>query len=387
MKTQPPLYIVAARRTPQGRFLGKLSGYSSLDLAVSAAEATLEKIGAKYIDLTIVGNVLPPVLNVARQMALKVGVSQESPAFTTNMYCASGLQAMTLACDAIRLGNARVVLCGGTESMTNAPHFLPRSRQGLRLGDAKMVDSLLLGLSDPTIGETMTHTAQRLAEQGNISRDAQDTFAYRSHQKAIAAQEAGAFAEEIVALPELDRDEHPRADTTVEKLGGLRSVLGGESGITAGNASGINDAAAMLVVCDGETAEKHGWKPLAKIGAYTSTGCDPKTMGLGPVHAVRKLCATTNSKLSDFDCIELNEAFAAQALACLQHLEISSDDSRLNAHGGAIALGHPIGASGARLAVHLAHLAAKGSIRRGLASLCVGMGMGIAAVIEPVDAA
>ncbi len=376
------IYIVEAKRTPQGRFLGKLSGYSALDLGVHAASAVLQEIGTDKVDLTIVGNVLPPLCNVARQISLKTGVRQESPAYTVNMVCASGLHALTLACDAIRLGHASVVLCGGTESMSNAPHFVNGARHGFRLNNAVLEDSLLLGLSDPLIGETMTHTAERLAKQCGISREQQDEFALRSHQGAVAAWGRGAFDGEVVPMGGLERDEHPRADTTVEKLSSLKTVLGEGTTITAGNASGINDAAAMLVVCDGKTLRKHGWQPLAEVEVYTSTGCDPKTMGLGPVFATRKLCQTHGLKLNELDVIEINEAFAAQTLACVQQLEIAPNDPRLNPNGGGISMGHPVGASGARLAVHLARRIATGEITRGLATLCVGGGQGIAAVLK-----
>lgn len=384
MKTSP-VYIVAARRTPQGRFLGSLSGYTSLDLGLCAAKAALEEVDASVVDLTVVGNVLPPVLNVARQIALKAGVPQESPAFSVNMICASGLQAVSQGCDAIRLGHASVVLCGGTESMSNAPHQLNRSRQGNRLGDAKMVDTVLLGLSDPVIGESMTQTAERLALQGSISREAQDWYAFHSHRKAIYWEQQGVFNAEIVRLPELEKDEHPRADTTLEKLLNLKAVIGPEGTVTAGNASGINDGSAMLVLCSEEALRKHGWKPLAKVVACASAGCNPKTMGLGPVYATQKLLKKTGLHLREIDALEINEAFAAQVIACVQQMGIADDDPRLNVHGGAVALGHPIGTSGARLAVHMAHRIASGDVKRGIATLCVGGGMGIAALLESCD--
>ncbi len=385
MSTSPdPIVIVGAKRTPQGRLLGKLANYSALDLAVAAGKAALGEIPASAIDMTIVGNVLPPIINVSRQMSLLLGIREEAVSFTVNMACASGLKATTLAANALQLGEAEVVLCGGTESMSNAPHFLPRARAGYRLGDATVVDSLMLGLSDPSIGESMPQTAQRLAERFQISREDQDRFALASQQKAVTAQNENLFADELVALPELDRDEHPRADTTLERLASLKPVLGAGTSVTAGNASGINDGAAMLVLCKLSTAARNGWKPLARLSGYTDIGCDPKVMGEGPVHAIRKLLARQRRELTQFDAIEINEAFAAQALACLRQLEIDDCDPRVNRHGSGIALGHPIGASGARLAVHLAHRAAQGRIESGIASLCVGGGMGIAAIIEPV---
>lgn len=378
------IVIVGARRTPQGRLMGKLSNYSALDLAVAAGKAALGDIPPEAVDTAIVGNVLPPVINVSRQMALKLGIPQSAVCFTVNMLCASGLKAVTQAANAIATGEAEVVLCGGTESMTNAPHLLPRARAGYRLGDGQLVDSLLMGLNDPHIKESMTHTAQRLAERFDLSREAQDAFSYASQQKTAKAQENGDFARELIALPELDYDEHPRADTTLERLGSLKPILGSGTSVTAGNASGINDGAAMLVLCKRSTAEKNGWKPLAEMRHYASIGCDPAVMGEGPVHAIRKLLSRSGGSLNDFDQIEINEAFAAQTLACLKQLDLDACDPRVNPQGGAIALGHPVGASGSRLAVHLVHRIAAGEIGQGLASLCVGGGMGIAATFVPV---
>lgn len=380
-----PLVVVGARRTPQGRLNGKLAALSSLDLALAAAKAALGEISPSMIDMVILGNCLPPVFNVARQLSLHLGVPEQAIGYTVNMACASGLHSVALAANALRLGQAEVVLCGGTESMSNAPHFLPKARSGYRLGDGVLVDSLLIGLSDSFLNESMAHTAERLAERFSITRDDQDAFALASQQKAVSAQAAGVFDNEIVALPELAADEHPRADTTLERLGKLRPVLGPQGSITAGNASGINDGAAILVLCRLSTAEKQGWKPLARLSSYTSTGCDPRVMGEGPVHAIRKLLAETGGSLSDFDAIEINEAFAAQALACARQLDFSGCDSRFNRHGSAIALGHPIGASGARIATHLVHSIARGETRRAIASLCVGGGMGIAATFEALD--
>lgn len=378
-----PIVIVAAKRTPQGRFSGKLATYSALDLAIAAGKATLgDTIPASAIEMTILGNVLPPIINVARQMSMHLGIPESTVSYTVNMACASGLHAITLGANAIQLGQAEVVLCGGTESMTNAPHILPGARGGIRLGDAKVVDTLLVALSDPFICESMAQTAQRLAERFQISREEQDEYALAGHQKAIAAQSSNRFDAEIGILPELDRDEQPRADTTLERLAKLKPVLGGQTSITAGNASSINDAAAMVVLCRLSTAQRHGWKPLARLSDYTSTGCDPRVMGEGPVHAIRKLLQQQGRTLNDYDAIEINEAFAAQLLACGRQLDFTGCDPRVNRYGSGIALGHPIGASGARIAVHLAHRIASGETTRGIASLCVGGGMGIAASIE-----
>lgn len=375
--------IVAAKRTPQGRFLGALSKQSALDLAVTAGRAALEGIGADRIDQTIVGNVLGAGLgmNVARQIGLTLGVPVDRPAFTVNMMCASGLQAVILAMQAITAGQAGVVLCGGTESMSNAPYLLQRARSGYRLGDGTLVDGLLRdGLVDTSSGQHMALTAERLAEHYRIDRAAQDAFALRSQQNTQRAYAEGFYQDELVPVDQLDRDEHPRPDSTLEQLAALRPSFKPEGTITAGNASGINDGAAMLVVCAEAMAIHNGWSVLATIGPYAAVGCDPQWMGLGPVHATRRLCERWQVRLADFDTIEVNEAFAAQTLACMQ--ELSLDPDRVNPDGGAIALGHPIGATGARLVVHLAHRLARGRTKRALATLCVGGGMGLALVLE-----
>jgi acetyl-CoA C-acetyltransferase len=375
--------IVNAKRTPQGRFLGALAGRSAVDLATAAARAALDDHGGELVDQVIVGNILGAGqgMNVARQVGIDVGVPQDRPAFTVNMMCASGLQAVILAAQAIKAGEARVVLCGGTESMSNAPYLLDRARGGYQLGDGVLIDSLLRdGLIDTFSGEHMALTTEKLAERYELSRRAQDEFALRSQRNYAAAAEAGRFAAELAALPELASDEHPRPDTTLEKLHSLKAAFKKDGTITAGNASGINDGAAMLVVCDEEAAEAHGWEPLAVLRAWATVGCDPQLMGLGPVYATRKLCKATALTVNDFDTVEINEAFAAQTLACIQEIEL--DPGRVNPDGGAIALGHPLGASGARLVVHLAQRIAGGLTERGLVTLCVGGGMGVAAVLE-----
>jgi acetyl-CoA C-acetyltransferase len=367
--------MVAAKRTPQGRFLGALAKKSAVDLGVVAAKAALTGMQPEWIDQVIVGNVLGAGLgmNVSRQIALGAGLPVSVPAFTTNMMCASGLQAVMLAVQAIRSGAARAVLCGGTESMSNAPYLLNRARSGYKLGDGVLIDSLLKdGLTDAFSDVHMGVTAERLAERYRISRDAQDQFAATSQQRYAAAQAAGHFREEIVPVDKVAEDEHPRPDTTVATLGTLKPAFGANGTVTAGNSSGINDGAAMLVVCDEDRGKELGLKPLAIISAQVAVGCEPAEMGLGPVHATRRL----GRDVSEYEVIELNEAFAAQSLACIQ--ELGLDTAKVNVDGGAIALGHPIGASGARLLVHLAHR----QPRRGLASLCVGGGMGVAMVVE-----
>lgn len=377
--------IVAAKRTPQGRFLGALGKYSALQLGTAAARAALADIQAEHIDLAIVGHCLPPENNIARQIAREAGVPLVAPAHSVNMACASGMKAVMLAADAIRLGQASVVLAGGTESMSNAPHLMDRTRTGTKLGHLEVRDTLLDGLSDPLLDEAMGITAERLAEQYGVSRREQDEFACRSHMKAAAAQDAGEFDAEITPLPELARDEQPRRDSTVEKLSTLKPAFKPDGTVTPGNASSINDGASMLVLCDEKTAAQRGWRPLAYLKAHAQVGCDPRIMGIGPVPATEKLCAQSGIALSDFDAIEINEAFAAQALSCARGLKLAADDSRFNKHGSGISLGHPIGATGARLLVHLAHLTARGQSRLSLATLCVGGGQGVAAAVAAFD--
>jgi acetyl-CoA C-acetyltransferase len=367
--------IMAARRTPQGRFLGGLAGLSAVELGVAAATAALEPVGAAHVELVIVGNVLGAGLgmNVARQIGVGSGVPIAAPAFTVNMMCASGMKAVMLAADAISAGEAEVVLCGGTESMSNAPHLLPRARRGLRLGDAVLIDTLLRdGLIDAFDDRHMGVSAERLAARYRLTREQLDAFAAESQRRYSAA----ACADEIVAVGGLTGDEHPRPGTTAADLAKLAPAFDPAGCVTAGNASGVNDGAAMLVLAAEAVARRRGWPILAALDGHAAAGCDPAVMGLGPVHATRRLCERTGTALADYDAIEINEAFAAQVLACLAELEL--DRHRVNEHGGAIALGHPIGASGARLVGHLAHRIARGGAVRGLATLCVGGGMGTA---------
>lgn len=375
--------IVAAKRTPIGRFLGTLKDQSAVDLACAAGQAALVGLDPAQIDQVIVGNVIGSGLgmNVARQVGVRLGLPVSVPAYSVNMMCASGMQAVLLAAQAIRTGDARVVLCGGTESMSNAPYLLPRARRGLKFGDATLVDTLLCdGLVDAFDHRHMAFTAEGLAAKYGITRIEQDEFAFRSQQRYEAARAAGRFADELVSSERLDRDEHARADTTLAGLAKLKPAFDPQGTVTAGNASGINDGAAMLVVAERDFARQRGWPVLAVIETGTTCGCDPKLMGLGPVHAIRKLIERDGLELSSLDTIEINEAFAAQALACLR--ELSLDETRLNPAGGAIAMGHPIGASGARLVTHLAHKLARGDGSRVLASLCVGGGQGAAVLLR-----
>jgi len=287
--------------------------------------------------------------------------------------CASGLQAVLLAVQSIQSHSARMVLCGGTESMSNAPYLLNRARSGYKFGNGVLTDSILRdGLTDVFGDEHMGVTAERLAERYQISREAQDVFSAQSQQRCAAAAAAGHFRDEIVPVDKLEQDEPPRPDTTAKILGALKPVFKSNGTVTAGNASGVNDGAAMLLVCDEDRGRECGLKPLMVITGYASVGCEPSLMGLGPVYATRRV----SRDVSEFDLIELNEAFAAQSLACIK--ELGLDETKVNPDGGAIALGHPIGASGARLLVHLAHRQPK----RGLATLCVGGGMGCAVVVQ-----
>lgn len=371
--------IVSARRTPFGRFLGSLSRLTAVDLACHAGEPALEGIDRSRVDQVIIGNILAAGqgMNMARQVGIRLGIPVSTPAFTVNMMCASGMQAILLGMQAIRSGDANVVLCGGSESMSQAPHLVPRSRTGLKLGDGKLVDSILRdGLVDSFDNRHMALTAEALAHEYAIQREEQDAFALSSQERTACAVDGGIFADELAPLEPLDRDEHPRPDTTAESLASLSPAFDPEGTVTAGNASGINDGSALLILADRETATAQGWPILCLVSNSASVGCEPSKMGLGPVHAIRSLLHKSGQTLSEFDQIEINEAFAAQVLACLRELDLPPE--KVNPHGGAIALGHPIGASGARLVTHLAHRIAGGGLTRALASLCVGGGMGVA---------
>lgn len=382
------LVIVSARRTPFGRFLGKLAGQSAVSLAVAAGEAVLAGAGGaafdrRWIDQVILGNVLSAGLgmNIARQVTLGLNLPVATSAYTVNMMCGSGLKAIQLAATAIRSGEAEVVLCGGCESMSQAPYLAPKARAGLKYGDAPLVDTILRdGLLDPSSGQHMGQTAEALARRYSITRREQDEFAALSQQRAVAAIASGRLSAEIVPMGDLASDEHPRADATAAKLSGLKPAFDPQGSVTAGNASGINDGAALLLLADAERAQREGWPVLARFGACSSIGCEPEWMGLGPVHALKRLMAYTRTNLDLFDAIEINEAFSAQTLACLRELDLPTE--RINACGGAIALGHPLAASGARLMVHLAHEISQGHAQRAIAALCIGGGMGIAATLS-----
>ena len=385
MKFHPPVYLAAARRSPIGRFGGGLKSLPPSDLALQVAEALVPAALKPAVDQVILGQVLQAGagMNVARQLGLRLGVPQGSPAFTVNMACASGLHAVALAAAAVASGEAALVLAGGVEVMSRAPHYAPDLRWGKKLGEAALADALFVdGLSDPVMKLGMGETAERIADVFKISREAQDEFAARSQQRAAENREA--LQREIVAVKSADgilgQDEHPRAGTTAAQLAQLKPAFRAGGTVTAGNSSGLNDGAALVLVANGAALKQHALQPRARIVACAAVGCDPAMMGLGPIGAIRKLCEETGWNLSGVDAVEINEAFAVQTLACARELEI--DPAQLNRRGGAIALGHPIGASGARVLVTLLHILEDKKLRRGIASLCVGGGMGIAMAIE-----
>jgi acetyl-CoA C-acetyltransferase len=393
MPDYEPAVILSACRTPIGSFGGVFKDVSAADLGAVVIREAIHRAGIDANDLgdVIMGCVLQAGagMNVARQAAITAGVPVTVPGETINRVCGSGLQAVVHAVEAIRVGYTELVLAGGTESMSNAPYLLPGARWGQRMGHGKVVDSMLLeGLTCAMQGCHMGMTAETIVERYGISRADQDAFAAESQRRAQEAIESGAFKEEIVAvevpkgpaLQRIDTDEYPRAGTTAEKLAALKSAFKSDGTVTAGNASGINDGAAALVVAGAERAKKLGRKPMARVLGFATTGIDPAIMGMGPVEATKKALDRAGATVASIDLFELNEAFASQALAVGR--ELGLDRAKINVRGGAIALGHPIGASGARILTTLIYaLRARGG-GRGVASLCVGGGMGTAMVIE-----
>ena len=386
--------IVAATRTAVGSFQGSLANVPAVELGATVIRALLAQTGVApaEVDEVILGQVLTAGAgqNPARQAAVKAGLPHEVPALTLNKVCGSGLKAVQLAVQAIRCGDAEIVIAGGMENMSLAPYVLPKVRSGLRLGHAELVDSMISdGLWDAFNDYHMGQTAENLVQQYQLSREAQDAFAARSQQRAAAAVESGRFREEItpVLIPQrkgeplaFDTDEGIRADTTAEGLARLRPAFAKDGSVTAGNASSLNDGAAAVLVMSATRAAALGLMPLAHIAAYASAGVDPAIMGIGPVSATRKTLEKAGWQLGDLDLIEANEAFAAQALAVGQ--ELGWDDDKVNVNGGAIALGHPIGASGCRVLVTLLHELRRREGRRGLATLCIGGGQGVALAVE-----
>lgn len=379
------VYLVDARRSAIGRFGGGFKNLPPVDLALPVAEAVVAAALRPYVDQVILGQVLQAGsgMNVARQLGLKLGLPQSVPAHTVNMACGSSLKAVALGADSIRLGDSDLVLAGGVENMSRAPHYVTDARWGRKLGDVAMQDALMVdGLSDPLLKIGMGETAERIADKLQISRAEQDRFAARS--QVLVAASSAAFAREIVPINlkggSVQQDEHPRADTTEESLAQLKPAFRKDGSVTAGNASGINDGSALVLLASEAAVAKHGLKPRARILASATVGCDPATMGLGPVEAIRQVLGKTGWSLHDVDAVEINEAFAVQTLGCA--IELGLDEAKLNRRGGAIALGHPIGASGARVLTTLLHLMEDEQLHRGIASLCIGGGMGIAMAIE-----
>jgi acetyl-CoA C-acetyltransferase len=391
----PDVYILSAVRTPIGKFGGSLASLTAADMGVAAAEAAIQRaaIEPAQIEETLFGNARQAGggPNVARQISVRSGVPQEVPAYTVNQACASGMKSIALAYDEIAAGNLEVVLAGGTESMSRLPFYLDGARWGYRLGNQELVDGMYRdGFFCPLAKLVMGETAEVLAEQYKISREEQDEFALVSQQRAAAAVASNRFDAEIVPVTietrkgkqTFSRDEHIFADASLEKMAKLTPVFSKTGTITAGNSSGITDGAAAVVVASENFVRKHNLAPLARIVATTSVGVDPRIMGIGPVPAMRKMEAKHGLKLADFDLVEINEAFAAQVLACDRELAFNRET--LNVNGGAIALGHPIGCTGTRITVTLLHELIKRRAKRGVATLCVSGGMGMALAIENV---
>jgi acetyl-CoA C-acetyltransferase len=388
------IVIVAAARTAVGKFGGTLAKTPASELGATVIRELLTRarLEGGQIGEVILGQVLTAGVgqNPARQAVIKSGLPDTIPAMTINKVCGSGLKAVMLAAQAIRDGDSEIVIAGGQESMSLAPHVLAGSRDGQRMGDWKLIDSMITdGLWDVYNQYHMGITAENVAKQYSISREAQDALALASQQKAAAAQEAGRFKDEIVAvtIPQkkgdpvvFAADEFLNRKTSAEGLAGLRPAFDKAGSVTAGNASGLNDGAAAVVVMSAAKADALGLKPLARIASYASAGLDPKIMGMGPVPAARKALERAGWKPADLDLLEINEAFAAQA--CAVHQEMGWDTSKVNVNGGAIAIGHPIGASGCRILVTLLHEMQRRNAKKGIASLCIGGGMGVALTLE-----
>jgi len=392
-KLNETIYLAAAVRTPIGKFGGGLASLTVADLGIASAKATLARSGIdpNAIDEVTFGNARQAGVgpNVARQIAIKSGLRHEVPAYTVNQACGSGLRAIMNAADQIRLGQAAIVLVGGTESMSNTPYLLPRARWGYRMGDAEVIDGMYRdGFLCPLADEMMGATAETLADRYAISREEQDAYAVETQRRAGVAYEEGRFRDEIVPVTVpgrkgdvvIDKDEHPRFDADLGSLAKLPPVFRKNGTVHAGNSSGVTDGASSMLVASADAVQRHGLTPMARIVGYAQAGVDPKIMGIGPVPATRALLADTDLTLDDIDLIELNEAFAAQVIACDRELHF--DHSKLNVHGGAISLGHPIGATGARITTTLLHALASRSKRLGLATLCISGGMGLSLLVE-----
>ncbi|HYH10246.1 MAG TPA: thiolase family protein [Thermoanaerobaculia bacterium] len=392
-KLTEDIFLIAAARTPIGKFGGGLASLTAPQLGTFSAKATLERSGIdpNAVDEVIFGNARQAGVgpNAARQVAIKSGLRHEVPAYTVNQACGSGLRAIMNAADQIRLGHAQVVLAGGTESMSNTPYLLPRARWGYRMGNDEVIDGMTRdGFLCPLADEMMGSTAETLADRYGISREEQDRYAVESQTKAGRAYDEDRFASEIVPVTlegrkgptTIDKDEHPRFDASLDSMAKLPPVFRKGGTVHAGNSSGVTDGASSMLVASGASVQQHGLTPMARIVGYAQAGVDPKIMGIGPVPATKKLLDEVGLSLDDVDLIELNEAFAAQVIACDRELHF--DPAKLNVHGGAISLGHPIGATGARITTTLLHAMHARGKRYGLATLCISGGMGLSMIVE-----
>jgi acetyl-CoA C-acetyltransferase len=386
--------IASAARTAIGDFGKSLRDVPTTELGATAARAAIDRAGIEpeQVDQVVFGNVIhtaPEDMYMSRVVGIRAGVPKESPAFTVNRLCGTGVQAIVSAAQAIQVGDADVVLAGGAESMSRGPYWMPDARWGARMGEKPMVDATAGSLTDPFNSIHMGMTAENLAESHGVSREAQDEFAARSHQRAHAATEAGKFADEVVPVEirakreivQFTTDEHIRAAVSAEALANLKPVFKKDGTVTAGNAAGVNDAGAAVVVLGADRAEELGTPVRARIVAWALCGVDPATMGIGPVPAVQKVLDRAGRTLADVDVIELNEAFAAQSLAVLKDLGLE-DDPRVNPNGGAIALGHPVGATGSILVAKILAEMEREGHELGLVTLCIGGGQGIAMMLE-----
>src|SRR5258708_1338332 len=392
-KLNETIYLLAAVRTPIGKWGGGLSSLTAVQLGIASARATLERSGVDpaAVDEVIFGNArqagvgpTPP-----RQIAIKSGLAHETPAYTVNQACGSGLRAIMNAADQIRLGHASIVLAGGTESMSNTPYMLPRARWGYRMGDAEVVDGMYRdGFMCPLADEMMGATAETLADRYEISREEQDAYAVETQRRAGVAYHEGRFRDEIVPVTVagrkgdvvIDRDEHPRFDADLGSLAKLAPVFRKNGTVHAGNSSGVTDGASSMLVASADAVKRHGLTPMARIIGYAQAGVDPKIMAIGPVPPTRPLLPDIAIAPDAIDLTHLNEAFAAQVLACDRELHLDRD--KVNVHGGAISLGHPIGATGARIITTLVHALSSRDKRLGLATLCISGGMGISMLVE-----
>ncbi|MEX0801598.1 MAG: acetyl-CoA C-acetyltransferase [Dehalococcoidia bacterium] len=388
--------IAGAARTPIGTFGGAFADVPATTLGAAAIAEALKRANVKpeQVDEVLMGNVLTAGLgmNPARQASIAAGIPDSTPCTTVNKVCGSGLKTVALAAGAIMLGDAEIVVAGGMEGMSSAPYLLPKARYGYKMGHGQVIDHMIRdGLWCALEDCHMGNTAENVASENEISRADQDQFSAASQQKAVKAWDSGVFTEEVVPVEiaqrkgtvTVDRDEHPRPDTTAEVLGALRPAFAADGSVTAGNASGINDGGAAVVVMSAKKAEELGVKPLASIRGYASAGVAPRVMGLGPIPATRNVLARSGISLDEIDLIEANEAFAAQSLAVGR--ELGWDWERVNVNGGAIALGHPIGASGTRILVTLLYEMKRREAKRGLATLCIGGGQGISMIVESVN--